>query len=153
VLSNLVYKYCLDNKSEIADDRAMPDDLAKKVSEVVNNKPIPPEDEQADALEDIARDIALIEQNPQDRGRWEFYVLKQMAVKAKIWVWYLELGVLPETHRDGLVSNNKLGNLGLLDSSQFYQSLYKDLLPVPHKVYSMFWTPHNSQLLFSKFRI
>ncbi|MCJ7536825.1 MAG: hypothetical protein MUO57_14950 [Anaerolineales bacterium] len=28
----------------------MPDDLSKKISEVLNNKPIPPEDELSDAL-------------------------------------------------------------------------------------------------------
>ena len=42
----------------------MPDYMARKVSEVLNKKPISPEDELADALEDMARDIALIEPNP-----------------------------------------------------------------------------------------
>lgn len=40
--------------------RAMPDDLSKKISEVLNNKPITPEDGLADALADMARDIDLI---------------------------------------------------------------------------------------------
>jgi hypothetical protein len=44
----------------------MPDDLAKKISEVLNNKPISPEDDLADALGDMARDIALIEPDPMD---------------------------------------------------------------------------------------
>ena len=56
---------------------------------MLNNKPLTPEDELADALGDMARDIALIEPNPGDWGGWGFYVLKQMVVKAKIWVWYL----------------------------------------------------------------
>ena len=34
----------------------------------------------------------------------------------------------------------------LMDSSQFYQSLYKLLIPVPHKVYSISWTPHTNNL-------
>ena len=42
----------------------MPDDLARKVSEVLNKKPISPEDELQDELGDMARDIALIERNP-----------------------------------------------------------------------------------------
>ena len=48
----------------------MPDDLARRKSEVLNNKPISPEDELADALEEMARDIALIEPNPED---WDAY--------------------------------------------------------------------------------
>ncbi len=45
--------------------------LDKKISEVLNNKPISPEDELADALGDMARDIALIEPNPRERaGGW-----------------------------------------------------------------------------------
>ena len=56
----------------------MPDDLAKKISEVLNNKPISLEDELADALGDMARDIALIELNPVDWGEWVIYLLEQM---------------------------------------------------------------------------
>ena len=41
----------------------MSDDLSKKISEVLSNKPLTPEDEFADAPEDMARDIALIEPN------------------------------------------------------------------------------------------
>jgi len=48
----------------------MPDDLAKKISEVLNHKPITPEDELSDAQEDMARDIALIEPDPVDWGWW-----------------------------------------------------------------------------------
>lgn len=44
----------------------MPDDLAKKVSEALNRKSITPEDELADALDEMARDIALIEPDPKD---------------------------------------------------------------------------------------
>jgi len=39
----------------------IPDDLAKKVSEVLNKFSSTPEDELQDALDDMARDIALIE--------------------------------------------------------------------------------------------
>ena len=47
----------MNNKSNLPEGWAMPDDLAKKISDVLNNKPISPEDELADALEDMARDI------------------------------------------------------------------------------------------------
>jgi hypothetical protein len=67
----------------------MPNDLAKQVKDALNRKSITPEQELRDALAEMARYNAMIQQNPQDRGRWEFYVLKQMAVKTKIWVWYL----------------------------------------------------------------
>jgi hypothetical protein len=52
------------NNSELPDGWAMPDDLAKKVSETLNNKRITPEDELADALEEMAREIALIKLCP-----------------------------------------------------------------------------------------
>jgi hypothetical protein len=48
----------------------MPDDLAKKVNDTLNRKSLIPEDELADALEEMARDIALIEHDPQDWGGW-----------------------------------------------------------------------------------
>ena len=57
---------------------AMPNDLSKKISEVLNNKPISPEDELADALEDMARDISLIEPDPVDWSGWVIYFLEMM---------------------------------------------------------------------------
>jgi len=56
----------MNNNAEIPEGWAMPDDLSKKISEVLNNKPISPGDELAVALGDMARDIALIEPNPVD---------------------------------------------------------------------------------------
>ena len=55
----------MDTKSDVPDGWAVPDDLAKKISEVLNNKPISPENELADALEYMARDISLIELVPE----------------------------------------------------------------------------------------
>jgi hypothetical protein len=59
----------MDNDSKIPDGWAMPDDLAKRISELENQKPYAPEDDLQDALEDMVRDIALIEPNPVDWGR------------------------------------------------------------------------------------
>jgi hypothetical protein len=56
----------VDTKSDLPDGWAVPDDLAKKISEVLNNKPISPENELADALEYMARDISLIELVPDN---------------------------------------------------------------------------------------
>ncbi len=56
----------MKDNSNLPDGWAMPDDLAKRISEVSNRKPISPEDELADALEEMTIDIALIEPNPVD---------------------------------------------------------------------------------------
>jgi len=56
----------------------MPDDLAKKISEVLNHKPITPEDELSDALEDMGHDIASTEPNPGDWGWWVTYLQGQI---------------------------------------------------------------------------
>ena len=49
----------MDNESKIPASWATPDDLAKKISETLNSQRITPEDELADALEEMARGIAL----------------------------------------------------------------------------------------------
>jgi hypothetical protein len=51
----------MKNNSDIPDGWAMPYDLAKKISEVLNKKSITPGDELQNALDDMVRDIALIE--------------------------------------------------------------------------------------------
>ena len=50
---------------------AIPDDLAKKVSEVLNKFSITPMDELQDELDDMARDIALLEPDPLGCGWWQ----------------------------------------------------------------------------------
>jgi hypothetical protein len=57
----------MENDSKIPDGWSMPDYMAKRISEVVNKKPITPEDELQDALEEMARDIALIEPDLVDQ--------------------------------------------------------------------------------------
>lgn len=57
---------------------AMPDYMARRMNEVLNNKPITPEGELADVLEDMARDIALIEPDPEDWGGWVIFFLDQL---------------------------------------------------------------------------
>ena len=66
VFSHLVYKYCMNNEANIPDGSAIPEGRAKKISEILNNQPISPENELADALEYMARDTALIEFVPDN---------------------------------------------------------------------------------------
>lgn len=54
----------------------MPDDLTKKISNVLNNKPISPEDDLAFAIDEMARDIAMIEPNSVDWEGWVSYLLQ-----------------------------------------------------------------------------
>jgi hypothetical protein len=61
---------------------AMPEDLAKQVNEALNRKSITPKDELADALDEMARDIALIESNPVNWGGWMSYLLEQLEGEA-----------------------------------------------------------------------
>ena len=50
---------------------------------MLNNLPISLAEELADALQEMARDIALIEPDPQDWGGWVIYFIEQMEVEAK----------------------------------------------------------------------
>ena len=71
------------NNAKIPDGWAMPNDLAKQVSEALNKKSILPEDELGDALDEMARDIALIEPDPQDWAGWINYLLERLEGEAK----------------------------------------------------------------------
>jgi hypothetical protein len=73
----------MENDSKIPDGWAMLEDLAKRINEGLNKKSIRLEDELADALADMALDVALIEPDPQDWGRWVIYLLKQVEEELK----------------------------------------------------------------------
>jgi hypothetical protein len=61
----------MNNNSDLPDGWAMPDDMSKKINERLNRKTLRPEDELADALEEMAREIALTEPaDPKDWGWW-----------------------------------------------------------------------------------
>lgn len=72
----------MNNNPDVPDGWAMSDEMAKKVNEALNNKPISPEDELADALGDMVQDIALIEPDPMDWSGWVTYLLEQMEAEA-----------------------------------------------------------------------
>ena len=44
-------------------------------------KPITPEDKLQEALDELARDIALIEPDPKDWAGWVIYLLEQMEME------------------------------------------------------------------------
>jgi hypothetical protein len=78
-----VYKERMSEDSKIPDSWAMPDDLAKRVSQSLSKKRSTPEDELANALEELARDIALIEPDPEAWAGWVIYLLEQLETEAK----------------------------------------------------------------------
>jgi hypothetical protein len=63
----------------------IPDDQANKVREALSKKSISPEDAVQKAIEEIARDIAIIEPDPEDWGWWVSYLLEKMEAEAKKW--------------------------------------------------------------------
>ena len=71
------------SNNDIPPGWSMPDYMAKRVNEVLNNKPLSPEDEPADALDEMARDIALIEPDPQDWGWWVSYLFEKLEEEAE----------------------------------------------------------------------
>jgi hypothetical protein len=58
----------MSKNPDLPDGWAMPDDLSKKVNKALKRRSITPEQEIQDALDEMARDIALIEPNPVDWG-------------------------------------------------------------------------------------
>jgi hypothetical protein len=61
----------------------IPDDQANKVREALSKKSIKPEDAVQKAIEEIARDIAIIESDPKDWGWWVCYLLEELETHAK----------------------------------------------------------------------
>jgi len=66
------------DKNDIPESWSMSDDLAKRISELVNKKPYRPEDDLNEAIECLARDITLIELNLVGCGGWVIYLLERM---------------------------------------------------------------------------
>ena len=67
----------------IPDTWGIPADQANKVREALSKKSIRPEDRIQDAIEEIARDIAIIEPDPQDWGWWVNYLLESLQTEAQ----------------------------------------------------------------------
>jgi hypothetical protein len=72
-----------NNKPDLPEGWSMPDYMAKKISESINRKRITYEDELQDALDEMARDIALIGPNPVDWCSWVIYLLQQLEAEVQ----------------------------------------------------------------------
>ena len=81
-LSNLVYILCMSNNPKIPETWGIPDDQADKVREALSKKSIRPEDAVQKAVEEIARDIALIEPDPVDWVGWVMLFVDQLESEA-----------------------------------------------------------------------
>ena len=66
----------------IPDTWGISDDLANKVREALSKKSIRPEDAVQKSLEEIARDIAIIEPDPKDWGWWVTHLLELLEEEA-----------------------------------------------------------------------
>jgi len=61
----------------------IPEAQANKVREALSKKSIRPEDRVQKAVEEIARDIAIIEPDPMDWGWWITYLVGQLEMEAE----------------------------------------------------------------------
>jgi len=66
----------------IPDTWGISDDQANKVREALSKKTIRLEDAIQDALDEIARDITIIEPDPEDWGWWVGYLLERLKAEA-----------------------------------------------------------------------
>ena len=73
----------MSKKPTIPETWGIPDDQANKISEALSKKSIRPEDRVQEAVEELARDIAIIEPDPKDWAWWVVYFLEKMEVEAK----------------------------------------------------------------------
>ena len=72
----------MSKNASMPDTWGIPDDQANKVREALSKKSIRPEDAIQKALEEIARDIAIIEPDPKDWGWWVTHLLEQLEEEA-----------------------------------------------------------------------
>jgi hypothetical protein len=73
----------MSKNPKIPDTWGIPDDQANKVRDVFSKKSIKPEDAVQKAIDDLARDIAIIEPDPEDWGWWVLYALEQLEIRAE----------------------------------------------------------------------
>jgi hypothetical protein len=62
---------------------SMPEDQAKKLQEYLHKGPKSPEQELDDALQDIARDIAILEPDPADWEGWLSLFVAHLETEAR----------------------------------------------------------------------
>jgi hypothetical protein len=72
----------MSKNPKILDTWGIPDDQANKVREALRKKSIRPEDAVQKAIEELARDIAIIEHEPVDWGWWVTHLLELLEEEA-----------------------------------------------------------------------
>lgn len=77
------YKQCMKRNSVIPNGWSMPEEQADRVKDQLNRKSLNPEDALQKGLAEIARDIAIIEPDPEDWAWWISYLLEQMQTEAE----------------------------------------------------------------------
>ena len=73
----------MKNYPNIPNTWGIPDDQATKVRDALSKKFLRPEDAAQKALEEIARDIAIIEPDPQDWEWWVMLLFEKMVQEAE----------------------------------------------------------------------
>ena len=74
----------MTDKSDLPDGWAMPDDMAKRINDVLSQRPRPtPLDELIDAIKQMGSEIADVEPEPGDWAGWITYLLEVLQVEAQ----------------------------------------------------------------------
>ena len=73
----------MNKNPNIPDTWGIPDDQTNKVRETLSKKSVKPEDAVQKAVEDLARDIAIIEPDPEDWVWWVGYLLEQLDIQSE----------------------------------------------------------------------
>ena len=73
----------MSKNPSIPDTWGIPDDQANKVRDALKKKSIRPEDAVQKAIEELARDIAIIEPDPMDWEWWLSYLLEQLEIQSE----------------------------------------------------------------------
>jgi hypothetical protein len=60
----------------------MPEDLAKQVREELDKRSITPQDKLQEAMDELARDIAILEADTRDWEGWVMYLIEQLEHQA-----------------------------------------------------------------------
>lgn len=73
----------MEKNPVIPESWAMPEEQAGTISKQLNKKNITPEDALQKGIDEIARDITIIEPDPRDWAWWIGYLLEQLEGEAK----------------------------------------------------------------------
>ena len=62
---------------------SMPEEMARKLNESINKKPITPFDDLKDMLEQTANDLTLVEPDPENWSDWVAYFLEVLQIESQ----------------------------------------------------------------------